>query len=148
MGKTTTGTSGTEACASIHLSLIHILWGYLPADKATDNNDNLLIKAAWPEYDTSKVYDDSVAKIETAKEIIKAIRNARTEVDAAPSRKLNLIIKTDTLNDTIEAVAAHIQKIANVVDIEIAETDAAAPDDAVSAVFSGGEILILSLIHI
>ena len=118
------------------------IWGYLPADKATDNNDNLLIKAAWPEYDTSKVYADSVAKIETAKEIIKAIRNARTEVDAAPSRKLNLIIKTDTLNDTIEAVAAHIQKIANVVDIEIAETDAAAPDDAVSAVFSGGEILI------
>ena len=39
-------------------------------------------------------------------------------------------------------MAAHIQKIANVVDIEIAETDAAAPDDAVSAVFSGGEILI------
>ena len=119
------------------------IWGYLPAEVGTaESNDNLLITASWPTYDGAKSYGESVARIETAKEIIKVIRNARTEVDAAPSRKLNLIVKTDTLKDTIDAIAAHIQKIANVVEIEVESTGSETPDGVVSAVFTGGELLI------
>lgn len=119
------------------------IWGYLPSEVGTaESNDNLLITASWPTYDGAKSYGESVARIETAKEIIKAIRNARTEVDAAPSRKLNLIVKTDTLKDTIDAIAAHIQKIANVVEIEVESTGSETPDGVVSAVFTGGELLI------
>lgn len=119
------------------------IWGYLPADEVTEANpDNLLIKAQWPEYSAKKNYSEAVANIETAKEIIKAIRNARAEVDAAPSRKLNIIIKTDTLQNTIKSVVNHIKKIANVVEIEIDTIDSPSPEDVVSAVFSGGEILI------
>lgn len=119
------------------------IWGYLSAETGTaESEDNLLITASWPTYDDAKSFAKSVARIETAKEIIKAIRNARTEVDAAPSRKLNLIVKTDTLKDTVEVISAHIQKIANVVEIEIESTDRETSDGVVSAVFSGGELLI------
>ncbi len=119
------------------------IWGYLPAEVDDSNDeDNLLITSSWPIYDERKTYSESVSRIETAKEIIKAIRNARTEVDAAPSRKLNLIVKTDALKDTVEAISAHIKKIANVVDITVEGTDSETPDGVVSAVFTGGELLI------
>ena len=119
------------------------IWGYLPAESGDSNDDdNLLITSSWPIYDERKIYSESVSRIETAKEIIKAIRNARTEVDAAPSRKLNLIVKTDALKDTVEAISAHIKKIANVVDITVEGTDSETPDGVVSAVFTGGELLI------
>lgn len=119
------------------------IYGYLPADEVhEDKADDLLIRAAWPEYDSAKEYKEAVANIETAKEIIKAIRNVRAEVDAAPSRKLNIIIKTDTLADAIAAVSNHIKKIANVVEIKVEKRDSDSPDDVVSAVVDGAEILI------
>ena len=119
------------------------IWGYLPAELGDSNDDDsLLITSSWPVYGETKTYSESVSRIETAKEIIKAIRNARTEVDAAPSRKLNLIVKTDALKDTVKAISAHIKKIANVVDITVEGTDSETPDGVVSAVVTGGDLLI------
>lgn len=119
------------------------IYGYLPKDEATDDNPyGLLIKESWPVYDESMDYSEAASKIETAMEIIKAVRNIRAEADAAPSRRLNLIIKTDTLAETIGEVESYIKNIANVTSIAIESTELEAGSDVMTAVIDGAEILV------
>ena len=75
-------------------------------------------------------------------EIIKAVRAIKVEAEAAPSRKVSLIVRTDTLGEVIPAVENHIRKIANVEAITIEAADAEAPEDVMSAVIEGGDILV------
>ena len=81
------------------------IWGALPKVEVTEDNPNgLLIRAEWPEYDESLDYSDAELRINTAMDIIKAVRNIRVEADAAPSRKLNLVIRTDNIEDMIPQI--------------------------------------------
>ena len=119
------------------------IWSYLPAEpKTKDNPDGLLIRESWPVYDPSIDYSEAAAKIETAMEIIKAVRAIRVEAEAAPSRKVSVIVRTDTLADRIPAVMSHICKIANVESITVESASAEAPDDVMSQVIEGGDILV------
>ena len=119
------------------------IWSFLPEEpKTKDNPDGLLIKASWPLYDANMDFSDSVFKLETAMEIIKAVRNITVEADAAPSRHVNLIVKTDTLGEVIPAIEKYIKNIANVDSIRIEKMGGAAADDVMSAVITGGEILV------
>ncbi len=135
-----------DLCKLLHPFMPFIteeIWSFLPAEAATeDNPDGLLIKAEWPVYDEAMDYSDAVARIETAMDIIKAVRNIRAEAEAAPSRKLNLIIRTDSIAETIAAVEEYVKNIANVVSIRIESADAEAPADVMSAVINGAEILV------
>jgi len=66
----------------------------------------------------------------------------RAEAEASPGRKLNLIIRTDSLGSDIEAVADRIRKLANVVDIDIKDSDYVMPSDVMTAVIDGAEIAV------
>lgn len=119
------------------------IWGHLPVEAATaDNPDGMLIKASWPVYDEAKVFEAERARLETAKEIIKAVRNIRAEAEAAPSRKLTMIVRTDSRKETVAADETYIKNIANVSEIKITGLAEAAPEEVMTAVFNGGEILI------
>jgi valyl-tRNA synthetase len=118
------------------------IWGVLPQDGDKSGCDAMLIRAEWPVYDATMDYSDSVRRVETAMAVIKAVRNIRAEAEAAPGRKLNLIIKTDNLGSDIEAVADRIRKLANVVDIDIKGTDFDMPSDVMTAVIDGAEIAV------
>lgn len=118
------------------------IWGFLPKEGSETGADAMLIRASWPQYDENLEYPDATARIETAIAAIKAVRNIRVEADAAPSRKLNMIVRTDSLADTIEGTGDIIRKIANVVEITVEGTDGDAPKDVMSAVIDGAEILI------
>ena len=118
------------------------IWGFLPHEDGRTGRDAMLIRADWPVYDPDMDHSDSVKSIETAMAVIKAVRNIRAEAEAAPGRKLNLIIKTDGLKDDIEAVAERIRKLANVVDIDIKDSSFDMPDDVMTAVINGAEIAV------
>lgn len=119
------------------------IWGYLPEEpKTSDNPDGLLIKESWPVYYAGLEYDESVDRVETAKEIIKAIRNIRAEADAPPSRHINLIIRTDSIAEMVPFIEPYVKKLVNVDNIKVEGLSSAAANDVISAVFSGGEILV------
>ena len=118
------------------------IWGFLPQDSSKSGVDAMLIKADWPVYEPSMNYSDSAKKIQVAMDIIKAVRNIRAEAEAAPSRKLNIIVKTDVHTSAIEAVSSHIKNLANVTNIELKGGDFALPDDAMTAVIDGAEIAV------
>ena len=52
-----------------------------------------IMLAAFPEYDASKVDDAAMADIEWVKQIIVAVRNIRAELNIAPSKPLNALLK-------------------------------------------------------
>ncbi|MBQ9272308.1 MAG: valine--tRNA ligase [Mogibacterium sp.] len=118
------------------------IWGVLPAEGDKTGADAMLIRAEWPVYDASMDYSDSVSRVETAMDVVKAVRNIRAEAEASPGRKLNLIIKTDSLGSDIEAVADRIRKLANVVDIDIKDSSFEMPSDVMTAVIDGAEIAV------
>lgn len=119
------------------------IYGYLPKDLATkDNPNSLLIRAQWPVYDPEMDYGEAVNRIETAMEIIKAVRNIRAEADAAPGRKLTMEIRTSALADVIPEIQSYIRNMANITDIKVIPADATAADDAMTAAVKDAEILI------
>jgi valyl-tRNA synthetase len=119
------------------------IWSYLPAEPVSKYNpDGLLIRENWPVYDEAIDYSEAEKRIDTAMEIIKAVRAIRVEAEAAPSRKVSVIVRTDTLADMIPAISTHICKIANVDSISTEPAGADAPDDVMTSVFSGGDILV------
>ncbi|MBQ6582414.1 MAG: valine--tRNA ligase, partial [Mogibacterium sp.] len=118
------------------------IWGFLPAENAAEGRDAMLIRASWPVYDPAKEYPEAVFQIETAMEIIKAVRAIRVEAEAAPSRKLSVIVKTDTLAETVAADEEYIKNIANVTDIKIVPSGAETPKDVMASVIDGAEILV------
>ena len=118
------------------------IWGVLPGEDGKTGRDAMLIRAEWPVYDESMDHSDSVRRIETAMAVVKAVRNIRAEAEAAPGRKLNLTIRTDSLGPDIEAVSEQIRKLANVVDIDIIGTDSELPSDVMTSVIDGAEIAV------
>jgi len=119
------------------------IYGYLPKDPATkDNPNSLLIRAQWPVYDPEMDYGEAVYRIETAMEIIKAVRNIRAEADAAPGRKLTMEIRTSALAYVIPEIQSYIRNMANITDIKVIPADATAADDAMTAAVKDAEILI------
>lgn len=119
------------------------IYGYLPKDPATkDNPNSLLIRAQWPVYDSEMDYGEAVYRIETAMEIIKAVRNIRAEADAAPGRKLTMEIRTSALADVIPEIQSYIRNMANITDIKVIPADATSADDAMTAAVKDAEILI------
>lgn len=119
------------------------IYGYLPKDPATkDNPNSLLIRAQWPVYDPEMDYGEAVYRIETAMEIIKAVRNIRAEADAAPGRKLTMEIRTSALEDVIPEIQSYIRNMANITEIKVIPADATAADDAMTAAVKDAEILI------
>ena len=119
------------------------IYGYLPKEPATkDNPDSLLIRSSWPEYDPDMNYDDAVSKIETAMEIIKAVRTIRVEADAAPSRKLSMEVRTSALADVIPEIQGYIKNMANISSIKVIPVEETAADDVMTAAVKDAEILI------
>lgn len=114
------------------------IWGYLPRE---GKSGGMLINETWPSYEELE-WADSVARIELLKEIVKTIRNIRAEADTPPSRKLNLIVVTDEIEDEIRALSEYIRSLANVRNIEIIKDKTKAPKDVMSGVIDKALILI------
>jgi valyl-tRNA synthetase len=80
------------------------------------------------------------AKIETVKEIVRAVRSIRKDAGAAPSRALPIFIKTD--RELGSGTDTLIGKLANVSEVTVIGDDTAAPDDAVSAILTGLTVFV------
>ncbi len=118
------------------------IWGSLPHDDGKTGRDAMLIRADWPVYDPAMDYAKSVKRINATMAVTKAVRNIRAEADAAPAKKLNLIIKTDRLADEISTVEERVRKLANVINIDIKGSDYEMPSDVMTAVIDGAEIAV------
>ena len=120
------------------------IWSYLPKEEATETNpENFLILENWPIYDESKTYEEEVAKLEVAMEMIKAIRNIRVEADAPPSKQLTaIVLGAEEELAVAKSGERYIKKIANITDIRYTTNKEEAPEEAMSGVTSTLEIFV------
>lgn len=112
-------------------------------DKIKSDTDPLIIVSQWPEYNKAFDFEETAAETEIFQEIVYKIRNIRGEMNLAPNKKANIVIKTDdaVIKKIAERDAVHIQSLAKVDDIKTDSTYSPDKTDA-SAVMSNAEIFI------
>ena len=97
----------------------------------------------WPEFKDE--WDNKAAenKAELMKALTRGIRNRRSEMNVAPSRKAKVISYiNDEARDAFTAGTAYIEKLASASDVEFINDKALVPENAVSVVVKGGELFM------
>ncbi len=115
------------------------IWSYLPKTKG------FLMESQWPIYQDDKNFPEETEVIELAMAAIKAIRTIRVEADAAPSKKLSIIVFTKVdVRPAFVAGTRYIKQMANITEITFVENKDSLPEDVMSAVIEGAELFIPS----
>ncbi|MBE6003952.1 MAG: valine--tRNA ligase [Lachnospiraceae bacterium] len=112
-------------------------------DTLTDS-ETPLMKQEWPEYSEAFAFSDDESEIEAIKEAVRAIRNVRTEMNVAPSRKAqNFVVTTnDRVKRTFEHSKIFFATLASASDVIIQEDKTGIADDAVSVAIPDATIYI------
>ncbi|ETP71311.1 valyl-tRNA synthetase [Lachnospiraceae bacterium JC7] len=112
-------------------------------DTLTDS-ETPLMKQEWPVYSEALNFSDDESEIEAIKEAVRAIRNVRTEMNVAPSRKaLNYVVTTnDRVRKTFEHSKVFFATLASASDVIIQEDKTGIADDAVSVAIPDATIYI------
>ncbi len=112
-------------------------------DTLTDS-ETPLMKQEWPVYSEAFNFSNDESEIEAIKEAVRAIRNVRTEMNVAPSRKaLNYVVTSnDRVKKTFEHSKVFFATLASASDVIIQEDKAGIADDAVSVAIPDATIYI------
>ena len=112
-------------------------------DTLTDSSSPLM-RQDWPSYDKALDFSEDEAEIEAIKEAVRAIRNIRTEMNVAPSRKAqNYVVTTnDRVRKTFEHSKVFFATLAYASEVFIQEDKAGIADDAVSVAIPDAVIYI------
>lgn len=120
------------------------IWGYLPhsgEEATTEAGESKLITSNWPYARESWNFPDDEEIIEKNQEIIRAIRNIRAEVDAPPSKRMDLFVVGEIASD-ITKYERYIRDIGNINKIAVLKSKNDVPEDAMSQAITGAELFI------
>lgn len=119
------------------------IWSYLPERKSVDNEKAFLIKDKWPQYLDERYNPNSADLVKKSMDIIRAVRNMRSEANAPMSKALNATIITEAGNlEIIREGLPYIKKLANLNEISLSSKDGDIAEDAMVAVIQGSSIFI------
>ena len=90
----------------------------------------------WPVYQEEWNFPEEEAMIERAKDLVKGVRNLRTDMDVPPSRKAKIMITSDqeSVRGTFAAIEDAYKTLAGASEVEILADKSGVPEDAVSVV--------------
>lgn len=114
------------------------IWQHIPHEGKS------IMVADWPTGEETKLDDASEVEMTTIMETIKAIRNMRAEVNAAPSKKTEVILhlSDESLNDVFAKNSGYLETLASAKNVTILAKDDAKPENAMTAVVNGVEIYL------
>lgn len=98
----------------------------------------------WPEYKDEWNFPAEEAAIEHCKDLVKGIRNVRTEMDVPPSRKAKLFITSEDANlrNTFEENKEVYVNLASASEITVQADKKGIGEDAVSVVIPGAVVYL------
>lgn len=98
----------------------------------------------WPEYKDEWNFSAEEAAIEHCKDLVKGIRNVRTEMDVPPSRKAKLFITSENadLRNTFEENKEVYVNLASASEITVQADKNGIGEDAVSVVIPGAVVYL------
>ena len=100
-----------------------------------DEEESIMI-SAWPEYTEENTFAKEEAAVETIKEAVRSIRNIRSEMNVAPSKKAKVFVVSDDANirEIFEKGNVFFATLGYASQVIIQEDKTGIEDDAVSVV--------------
>ncbi|WP_338041890.1 class I tRNA ligase family protein [Miniphocaeibacter halophilus] len=130
----------------IVLKLLHPFMPYITEEiySIMPNKKDMLINETWPKYKPNYEYKDEEEKIDIMINAIKSIRNARAELNIAPSKKAELIFTSKDKNsiDTLKELTEHFKTLGGASSIKFLDEDLDENIDAISIVQNKFKIFI------
>jgi len=128
------------------LKLLHPYMPFVTEEIFTniqDEEESIMI-SKWPEYTKEYEFAAEEKEIETIKEAVRAIRNVRTGMNVAPSRKAKVfVVSTDAgICDIFKDGEIYFKPLAYASEVEIRSDKTGIPEDAVSCVIPGANLYI------
>ncbi len=108
------------------------------------SEEESIMISTWPKYSEARNYAKEEKDIEIIKEAVRGIRNARSGMNVAPSRKAQVyVVSTEKeVRETFDKGKLFFASLAYASDVMIAENKDGIADDAVSIVIAGANIYI------
>ncbi len=108
------------------------------------SEEETIMLSAWPEFDSALDFPDDEAKVEHAKDVVRGMRQLRTDMDVPPSKKAAIHIVSD--NADVRAIFEEITPIfatlAGATDVIVQADKLGIGDDAVSAVIPDATLFV------
>ncbi|MCB5028003.1 valine--tRNA ligase, partial [Streptococcus mutans] len=125
------------------LRLLHPIMPFVAEEIFGQISEGSIVTAAYPTVNPAFENQTAHSGVESLKDLIRAVRNARAEVNVAPSKPITILVKTSdsNLEDFFKANVNYIKRFTNPETLEISSA-IAAPELAMSAVITGAEIFL------
>ncbi len=100
------------------------------------DEEETIMLSAWPEPRKDWDFPETEAQVELVKEAVRAMRNLRTSMNVAPSRKalVYVVSEKETVRQTFEGSKAFFASLGSASEVKIQGDRAGVPENAVSAV--------------
>ena len=108
------------------------------------NEEETIMLSQWPVYREDLEFKEAEEAIAHVKDLVKGIRNTRSEMDVPPSRKAKVFIVTEDsgLQDTFEGMKRAYTMLISASEIQVQSDKAGIGEDAVSVVIPGAVVYI------
>ena len=106
--------------------------------------EDTIMLAKWPEYKAEWNFPAEEEMVEHCKDLVKGVRNLRTEMDVPPSRKAKIFIVSDDakIRDTFESNKEVYVNLAGASEIAVQADKTGIEEDAVSVVIPGATLYL------
>ena len=123
------------------LKLLHPYMPFITEEiyQALPHTDDSIMISSYPKYDSSLSYEKEEEEVKRIIACISAIRQRRTEMNIAPSKKAKLFVVTK-YRDTFVSAGKILEKLASVSELNIVDSYSA--DDAVVIATDSGNLYI------
>ncbi len=103
-----------------------------------------IMLAKWPEYDDARHFETEEEMLSHVKDIVKAVRTVRKDMDVPNSRKAKLFLVSadETIRGMLEQAKESCQNLANASEVCIQADRAGIGEDAVSVVIPGATVYL------
>lgn len=117
------------------------IWQLIPGKRT---GLSTIVLAKWPQPDENMLDDAAEANMERVMEVIKAVRNLRSEMNVPPGRKADVILmaQDDQIRIVMEAGLSYIANLAAAASVDIVSQSPVKPDQSVTAITSGVEVYL------
>ncbi len=100
--------------------------------------------SSWPVYDENRVYLKEEEDVELIKEAVRGIRNVRTQMNVAPSKKASIFVVSEDagVREAFETGTVYLKGLAYATEVIVQNDMQGIASDAVSVVIPGANIYI------
>jgi len=108
------------------------------------SEEETIMLSAWPEFDEAMNFPAEEAKVERAKDVVRGMRQLRTDMDVPPSKKAAIHIVADDadVRATFDEITPIFKTLAGATEVFIQADKTGISDDAVSAVIPDATLFV------